>query len=44
MRRARLWLIGIAFVGIAATIIAGGLLWLLLTQPVAVVAALGRGL
>lgn len=44
MRTRRRWLIGIAIVGTVASIMAASLLWLLLTQPVAVVEAFGRGL
>jgi hypothetical protein len=44
MRITRPWLVGVATIGIAATLMAAVLLWLLFTQPVAVVEALGRGL
>ncbi len=32
-----LWLTGIAFIGLAAAIAAGSLLWMVLTQPIAVI-------
>ena len=43
MSKRQRWLVGIAIVGTVASMMAAGLLWLLLTQPVAVVEALGRG-
>ena len=43
MLKTRRWLIAVAVIGAAAGIMAAGLLWMLLTQPVAVVEAFGRG-
>ena len=43
MRITRPWLVGVATIGVVATVVAAGLLWLLVTQPVAVVEAFGRG-
>ena len=35
--RAHAWLIGIAVVGLSAAMAAGGLIWLFLTRPIAIV-------
>lgn len=43
MERAHRWLVGISVVAALASMMAAGLLWLLLTQPVALVEAFGRG-
>lgn len=44
MRRINKWLIGAAVVGTAASLVAAGLLWFLVTHPVAVAQVLARGL
>jgi hypothetical protein len=44
MTRSRIWLIGIACVGMTATIIAVCLLWFVVTDPVAAAQVLSRGL
>jgi hypothetical protein len=44
MRLHRIWLIGIACIGVAATVVAAGLLWFVVTNPVAAAQALSRGL
>jgi hypothetical protein len=36
------WLVRAAFLGLAATVLAGALFWLLLTRPVAMATVLGR--
>jgi hypothetical protein len=36
------WLMRAAILGVTATLLAGGLFWLLLTRPVAVATVLGR--
>jgi len=44
MRRQSLWLIGIACIGMIATVLAACLLWFVVTNPVAAAQALSRGL
>jgi hypothetical protein len=44
MTRHPLWLIGVACVGMTATIVAACLLWFVVTNPVAAAQALSRGL
>lgn len=44
MRRHRIWLIGVAGVGMTATIVAVCLLWFVITNPVAAAQALSHGL
>jgi hypothetical protein len=44
MGRTRRWVIGVAVAGTAASLIAAGLLWLLVTHPIAVAQALAKGL
>jgi hypothetical protein len=43
MTRTRIWLVGVAVVGAVAGVAALGLFWLVLTEPVALAQALGRG-
>jgi hypothetical protein len=40
----RMWLIGIALVGMAASAAAAGLLWMVITRPVALAQLLGGAL
>jgi hypothetical protein len=44
IRRAHPWLVGAAVAGTVAATLAAGLLWLVLTRPVAVAVLLARGL
>jgi putative flippase GtrA len=44
MGRTRRWAIAVAVVGTTASLVAAGLLWLLVTHPVAVAQVLARGL
>jgi hypothetical protein len=44
MRRHSFWLVGIACLGMVATLVAGCLLWLVVTNPVATAQVLSRGL
>jgi hypothetical protein len=44
MTRHPIWLIGIACIGVAAAVVAAGLLWFVVTNPVAAAQALSRGL
>jgi hypothetical protein len=44
MTRSRIWLIGVACVGMAATILAVCLLWFVVSDPVAAAQVLSRGL
>jgi hypothetical protein len=44
MTRHSFWLIGIACVGMAATVVAACLLWFVVTNPVAMAQVLSRGL
>lgn len=44
MKRQSLWLISVALVGVTATLVAGSLLWFVVTNPVAVARLLSRGL
>jgi hypothetical protein len=44
MSRHPIWLIGVACVGVAATVVAVVLLWFVMTNPVAAAQALSRGL
>lgn len=44
MKRQSLWLVGVAFIGMMATVVAGCLLWFVVTNPVAVARLLSRGL
>jgi hypothetical protein len=44
MERRSVWLIAIACIGVTATIVAVGLLWFAVTNPVATAQLLSRGL
>jgi putative flippase GtrA len=44
MERINKWLIGAAVVGTTASLVAVGLLWFLVTHPIAVAQVLARGL
>jgi hypothetical protein len=44
MGRMKWWAIGVAVIGMAATVAVTGLLWMLVTHPVTVAQALARGL
>jgi hypothetical protein len=44
MRRMQIWLVIVGITGIVSSALAAGLLWLLLTHPVAVATFVGRGL
>jgi hypothetical protein len=44
MASMRMWLIGIALVGMAASAAAAGLLWIVITRPVALAQFLGGAL
>lgn len=44
MNRTQIWMVVVGITGIVSSALAAGLLWLLLTHPVAVATFVGRGL
>jgi hypothetical protein len=44
MNRTQIWMVVVGVTGIVSSVLAAGLLWLLLTRPVAVATFVGRGL
>jgi hypothetical protein len=44
MNRTQIWMVVVGVAGIVSSALAAGLLWLLLTHPVAVATFVGRGL